>query len=324
MGNWRSSILQVIRAEDRKLLGTAFGIYGRRILTCRHVLLGQDRVPLTLREQQTVFKCPSIFLFNSVEVGPVAVAEWAFHEQYDVACGYLAEGAPAAELPVQVSLVPPSTTVVCAGFPASGPDRLHSFERKVAAGQGVEGLVLDGALAPGMSGGPALVDGRAIGVVYADAASDNMAYLAPLNTIFRWMERLFPPMDSTGAPSGGIASVPVAGTLRFFDVPPAVIEIFARQFEEQELARTFFRDAMALRAAHNPEGFTDRQIIVRPAEIVWSAPPEARWMRIFELCGKRSQRTVAALFFAVDAPQPEFLAPPERELFQQFKAKLMY
>jgi Trypsin-like peptidase domain len=325
MNSWRSSIFQVIRSEDRDILGTAFVIHGRRILTCRHVLLGQARAPRPQREKQALFNCPAISLFNSVEVGPVAVTEWGFHEEHDVACGYLADGATVAELPVQVSVVPPSTEVTCAGFPGSTPNLLHSFKRNVAAGQGAEGLVLDGALSPGMSGGPALVNGLAVGVVYADAVNDSLAYLAPLNTIFRWMEKVFPPIEFPPNPSGiGIATVPVAGSLRFFDIPPVVIEVFARQFEETEIARIFFKDAMALRAAHNREGFTDRQILVRPAEITWSAAPESRWAKIFELCAQRSQRTVAALFFASDAPQPEFLAQPEREMFEKFKAKLMH
>ncbi|RDJ05065.1 hypothetical protein B5K06_26195 [Rhizobium grahamii] len=175
-----------------------------------------------------------------------------------------------------------------------------------------------------MSGGPALVNGHAIGVVYADAVNDSLAYLAPLSTIFRWMEKIFPPILFPQDSSGSIASVPVAGSLRFFDVPPAVIEVFARQFEENQVARTFLSNAMALRAANNPEGFKERQILVQPVEIAWNTSAVARWAKIFELCTQRSQRTVAALFFAGDAPESEFLAPSEREVFEKFKAKLMH
>ncbi|MER8565093.1 serine protease [Mesorhizobium sp. M0924] len=324
METWRSAVFQVLQGGDRKVLGTAFSIFGGRVLTCMHVLLGQDKVLIEHRAGQAVFNFRSVFLFRSVDQGPVAVAEWAFHDEYDVACGRLAEGASfLSQIPLQTAVVTPSTSVTCAGFPASGADTLYTFERSVAA-QGPQGLILDGALAPGMSGGPALVNGRAIGVVYADTVSESMGFLVPLNAISNWIERVLPPIPDLPANEAGLAGVPIAGSLRFFDIPPTVIEVFSRQFDDRIVARNFFRHAMALRAQWNPEGFTENQILVRPSQINWESPPEAFWSRIFELCAQRSQRTLAALFFATNAPQSEFLAHPERMIFEQFRIKLMH
>ncbi|MER9133264.1 hypothetical protein [Mesorhizobium sp. M0768] len=125
METWRSAVFQVLQGGDRKVLGTAFSIFGGRVLTCMHVLLGQDKVLIEHRAGQAIFNFRSVFLFRSVDQGPVAIAEWALHDQYDVACGRLAEGATFfSQIPRQTAVVTPSTSVTCAGFPASGADTL--------------------------------------------------------------------------------------------------------------------------------------------------------------------------------------------------------
>jgi hypothetical protein len=322
--SWRSSVFQILRADDRRVLGTAFSIFGGRVLTCAHVLLGEDKVALDDRAEQAVFSFGSIFLFRSVDQGPVAIAEWALHDQFDVACGRLAEGATSLDhIPLQTAVVMPSTSVTCAGFPASGADTLHSFKRNVAA-SGQRGLILDGALAPGMSGGPALVNGRAIGVVYADDLDDNMAFLTPLNVISNWIERVLPPIPDSPGVGGGLGAVPVSGVVRFRDIPLIVIKIFSRQFDNRLVSQNFLREAMRLREECNPEGFAEDQILVRPGEINWESPPESFWTTILDLCAKRSQRTLAALFLASGAPQSEFLAHSERVVFENFKDILMH
>jgi hypothetical protein len=323
MDAWRTAVFQVVTA-DRQVLGTAFTVFGRRVLTCRHVLQNIARVQLNPGGQVPLFLYKLVYLFRSVDFGLIKVAEWAVHDTYDIACGRLAEGVPAVDtVPLETRIVVPSTAVTCAGFPASGAGTLVTFERHVA-GRTLDGFLLDNAAAPGISGGPALVNGRAIGVVYADVVDEHVTLLVPLNEISSWIERTLGPIpDQPGKVDLGLTAFPIVGSVRY-DIPVGVIRIFSRQYFDPNEARRFFNAAMLLRAEHNPEGYSEDMILVRPEEIVWGAAPEAFWERIFQISSRRSQRTVAAFFVAESAPHPDFLQPADRTIFEQFRSRLMH
>lgn len=325
MNNWRQSVFQVIDrvGSDRRILGTAFAIFGGRVLTCGHVMKAHRAFGTSSRDPNAEpFVLPDCALFNSAEYGMVSGVEWALHSHLDVACGRVPDGTPLpASLRIEPTAVHPGMDILCAGFPTGLPDSLTYYRRSVATWSSERGLVLDGALAPGMSGGPALVDDRVVGIVYADLADQNLAFVVPLVSILRWIEATFPAQADPEHPDD-LSAVPIAGAVTPLDLRSEVVDAFANKFDDPGDAKRFFNEAMRLRKSCNPEGFTDQQILVSSLDIKWDAAPRHFWYRILDTSLRRSQRTLAALFYVPNAPNPEFLSGDEQRIFRELKEKL--
>jgi hypothetical protein len=101
-----------------------------------------------------------------------------------------------------------------------------------------------------------------------------------------------------------LAAIPIAPMVRMFEIPSEVITLFADRWHEPERAATFVALAMEIRLACNPEGFAERQIVLRNGELLnpRSVSAEEYWSVALSLAGMKSRRTLAALLLAPGAP----------------------
>ena len=83
------------------------------------------------------------------------------------------------------------------------------------------------------------------------------------------------------------------------------INIFAEHFPDLKLADRYVIAAMALAREAHPASLTDRQVIVKPAElptIRGETTAQLYWSTVFVKAGMKSRRTTGALLLGPGAP----------------------
>jgi len=162
----------------RDISGTGFVIDGKRILTNSHVVTYPSQIYVQPYQSAEKFPAKVIAFSAAMDLAVLSVEDETFF--HDRAALPLDEGLPRVKAPVNVY-----------GFPVGGDqmsvtEGISSRVEYTAYYFGVAGLriQIDAALNPGNSGGPAISDGRVIGVAFSGlSTADNIGYLIPAEEV---------------------------------------------------------------------------------------------------------------------------------------------
>lgn len=292
-------------ADSGEFIGTAFAISKRHIITCHHVLDGED--------------CASVAVQSSVSEGQICAIEWTHFDKrgFDFSLGCL----PATVsdrmhwlAPVPVAPEQYEQPLSVYGF-GSATEGLDVWTDNVSGSDHAYGLVkLQNTTRKGTSGGPVLDNRhRAIGIMVARREDGAQKYVLPFASVFGLLER-----DGIRAGEEGLLAVPVGPMLRSSQIPTEIVEAFASSHSDLVSAKLLINRAMHLARSNNPEAFTEKQIEVLPIEYPTFQAPQQFWFEIFEIAGKKSRRCVAALLDAEGAPDPRLLDRPLATKFEDF------
>jgi hypothetical protein len=121
-----------------------------------------------------------------------------------------------------------------------------------------------------------------------------------------------------------VGRFPIGPMVHFHEIPVEMIALFSEKLADPEHARRFFRTAMQVRSRCNPEGFTDRQILVRPGEVLnpETVTAEEFWSTLLAAAGQRSRRTLAAFLLAPGAPHEDAIRASDASALRKFKDDL--
>jgi hypothetical protein len=97
-----------------------------------------------------------------------------------------------------------------------------------------------------------------------------------------------------------LLKVPEYPAVRPRDIPHELASLLSSRFDSPDKARKFLSFAMQLRSQCNPDGHTDREIIVGSGEVLNpdSVASDEFWDSVMGLAGAKSRRTLAALLLA--------------------------
>ncbi|HEY4312436.1 MAG TPA: trypsin-like peptidase domain-containing protein [Pirellulales bacterium] len=166
------------KSSSREMSGTGFVIDGKRILTNAHVVGYPSQIYVQPYQSAEKFLAKVVAIATPIDLAILSVEDETFFD--DRPALSLDEGLPRVKAPVNVY-----------GFPVGG-DQMSVTEgissRVEYTGYyfGVSGLriQIDAALNPGNSGGPAISDGRVIGVAFSGlTTADNIGYLIPAEEV---------------------------------------------------------------------------------------------------------------------------------------------
>lgn len=166
------------KAAAKEVSGSGFVIEGRRILTNSHVI--QHASQIYVQPHQSAEKIPAnvIAADPEIDLAILSLEDASFFE---------------SRPPIQMAEELPEvkSTVNVYGYPVGG-EQLSVTEGIVSRidyapyyfGTGGLRLQIDAALNPGNSGGPALAEGRLVGVAFSGLkTADNIGYLIPVEEV---------------------------------------------------------------------------------------------------------------------------------------------
>jgi S1-C subfamily serine protease len=166
-----------------ELAGTGTVIDGKRILTNAHLVVGATEVSVQGRPGEDKFEAKVAAVGPEIDLAVLTVKDEKFFERR-----------PA--LPLAKGLPKPQDPVAVYGFPIGG-DNLSVTKGVVSRveammyhyrGYGV-GIQVSAALNPGNSGGPAVVEGKGVGLVYSRLAEgENIGYVIPTEEIDQFLD----------------------------------------------------------------------------------------------------------------------------------------
>jgi len=171
------------KSSPRELSGSGVVIEGKRILTNAHVVLYAGQI--FVQAHQSADKIPAKVLAASslVDLAVVELEGESFFETHPALP--LADDVPSVKAPVNVY-----------GYPTGG-EQLSITEGIVSriefasfygSSSGLR-IQIDAALNPGNSGGPAIVDGRIVGLVFSKIEqADNIGYLISAEEILMFLK----------------------------------------------------------------------------------------------------------------------------------------
>ncbi len=90
--------------------------------------------------------------------------------------------------------------------------------------------------------------------------------------------------------------IPVGPILRVHHIPQEIFDAFGQTLATAERVDSAFNQAMALLTESFPEGYTERQILVRRGQLppFGTLPPEVFWLEVLSLAGLKARRTFAS------------------------------
>ncbi len=158
--------------------GTGFVIDGKRILTNAHVVGYPSQIYVQPYQSAEKFLAKVVAIATTIDLAILSVEDEGFFNDRPALA--FDEGLPRVKAPVNVY-----------GFPVGGDqmcvtEGISSRVEYTGYYFGVSGLriQIDAALNPGNSGGPAISDGRVIGVAFSGlATADNIGYLIPAEEV---------------------------------------------------------------------------------------------------------------------------------------------
>lgn len=104
------------------------------------------------------------------------------------------------------------------------------------------------------------------------------------------------PLHEIERRSAVLLKVPIGPVVKPQEVPWAAVEAFAASLHSPAQIEATMIQARSILCLAFPEGYTDRQIYVRPGELPplgWPSP-EAFWVQLFSLAGRKARRTLAS------------------------------
>jgi len=171
------------KGASRDMSGTGFVIDGKRILTNAHVVGYPSQIYVQPYQSAEKFAAKVIAIAVPMDLAILSVEDEAFFNDRPALA--LDDGLPRVKASVNVY-----------GFPIGGDqmsvtEGIASRVEYTAYYFGVAGLriQIDAALNPGNSGGPAISDGRVIGVAFSGlAAAENIGYLIPAEEVRTFLD----------------------------------------------------------------------------------------------------------------------------------------
>ncbi len=159
-------------------VGTGFVIDGKRILTNAHVVTYPSQIYVQPYQSSEKFLAKVIAVSSTIDLAVLSLEDETFFNDRPVLAFDV--GLPRVKAPVNVY-----------GFPVGGDqmsvtEGISSRVEYTSYYFGVAGLriQIDAALNPGNSGGPAISDGRVIGVAFSGlSTADNIGYLIPAEEV---------------------------------------------------------------------------------------------------------------------------------------------
>jgi hypothetical protein len=117
---------------------------------------------------------------------------------------------------------------------------------------------------------------------------------------------------------------PIAPVVRLHEIPSEVIVLFSDRVGDPRHARRFFQTVMQVRGRCNPEGFTDRQILLGAGEVLNPelVTAEELWADWLAAAGGKSRRTLAAFLVTPGAPREDTVTSDLARIITDFKARL--
>lgn len=170
------------KANPTKSSGSGVIIDGRRILTNAHVVLHASQVFVQANQTTEKVTAEVEFIAPDLDLAIVTVKDESFFEGRE-------------PLPFVTDIPDVKDTVNVYGYPEGG-DQLSITEGIVSRIEysranydaSVLRIQVDAALNPGNSGGPAVVDGKIIGLVFSKVSqADNIGYLIAAEEITRFL-----------------------------------------------------------------------------------------------------------------------------------------
>ncbi|GAB5512208.1 MAG: hypothetical protein Rhims3KO_36090 [Hyphomicrobiales bacterium] len=304
--------VEAVSGESRRFLGTAFAIGPRHLLTARHVL-----EVLRPRERATIVV--------SNRVGAVGRLRWNWPDDavLDVALGQLLDGVDSFAdwlTPMPEGVGANGTALTCFGY---GPDKagLLKWKDGISGKDSQYGLLsLQNTTKQGVSGGPVLTEtGETVAIVIAKSNDGSQKYILPVVAFYRWIEsegwrhkisteESGISIEDVSPEAVNLLHVPIGPPVRYAEIPRDVIDAFAYRFNTVATARNHIEHAMTLATKAHPGFKRPREISVSWIDV--NPAPESMtlfWGEVFELVGKKSRRSVAALMDLEGAPRAEQL-----------------
>ncbi len=166
------------KSTPREISGTGAIIEGHRIITNAHVVLYASRVMVQANQSSRRVRAKVAAIAPEIDLALLEVPSKSFFE-----------GRPA--LPFAPDLPQLKETVNVYGFPIGGEqmsvtEGIVSRIEYTSYRYGTRGLRIqvDAALNPGNSGGPAVIDGKIVGIVFSRiSGADNIGYLIPVEEV---------------------------------------------------------------------------------------------------------------------------------------------
>ncbi len=166
------------KAASREMSGTGFLIDGKRIITNAHVVAYPSQIYVQPYQSSEKFPAKVVAVAAPIDLAVLSIEDETFFKDRPALA--LDEGLPRVKASVNVY-----------GFPIGGDqmsvtEGIASRVEYTAYYFGIAGLriQIDAALNPGNSGGPAISDGKVIGVAFSGlAAADNIGYLIPAEEV---------------------------------------------------------------------------------------------------------------------------------------------
>lgn len=158
---------------------------------------------------------------------------------------------------------------------------------------------------------PRAVD-RCLAWLYEEDGREPGALPAPLRALWQPVAELARELRTRGAcawnRAGALARLrhlEIGPPVFAYQVPVELADIFAEHFPDLKLADRYVIAAMALAREAHPASLTDRQVIVKPAElptIRGETTAQLYWSTVFVKAGMKSRRTTGALLLGPGAP----------------------
>jgi S1-C subfamily serine protease len=173
------------KAASRDMSGTGFVIEGKRILTNAHVVGYPSQIYVQPYHSAEKFAAKVVAIAVAMDLAILSVEDESFFDDRPALA--LDDGLPRVKASVNVY-----------GFPIGG-DQMSVTEGIASRVEyttyyfGVAGLriQIDAALNPGNSGGPAISEGRVIGVAFSGLSSaENIGYLIPAEEVRTFLDDL--------------------------------------------------------------------------------------------------------------------------------------
>jgi hypothetical protein len=184
---WKRCVARVWDGDPRKdrFLGSAFLVQSETLLTCQHVI---DEA----KEAQ-------IFVSGPAWTGPQRIVRVIKHPSRDIALVKTASSLDCLADPLRLiyyyenSLT--NSPISIAGY-LSATGGIETPELKLKSFDGIlNTLILHTYIGKGISGGPALLAGKAFGVVQARDTDTSRTYVIPLSTIQDFLKENAIPLD---------------------------------------------------------------------------------------------------------------------------------
>jgi len=310
--NPKDSIFRVFISKDENKVfrGTAFAISPRWFVTCAHLF----------RDLQNT-SC--ITLSGPAKYGDISNINWTFHPKLDCAIGELSPGIGEVESYIPVSLVDVTQDLgelKCLGFFDDTSGIQEWLDRVSGSSFTGNWVALQNTISDGISGGPVLLNDRAVAFVRADNLRTNQKYVLPIASIYSWLESSGFRTHSNDEGNAELSRVPISPPLRASEISDGVIRIFAKHLPDQNMAIRFVEKAMEARGDANEERFTDEQILVHSTDLCFAQPVTSVvfWGSVLMLAAEKSRRTVAALLLTEGAPDSRLMPESEARVYKKF------